>query len=286
MEGNNCARRRGSRGSHPRPRRVGGSRALLAFSLGCGRLGYRRRLARSRPGLFSRGALGGRGLSVGLGFRGGLGSRDPGWQKALRVQVAAFVRSLANPQVYVGLGPLARSARPERAHLCTLGDRSALDLRDGSQMEERHRQAVGRSNRDRATAAGHRAGERDAARRRGDHRLSRGPADVDSPVLARGVRVTVVAEVLQYRPARRPGPGVRGRRAGQEREEDRQQQAVLAHAASSVVGFVNSGENSAVRRGCQDRRHEVCQSAPIRAAVRCDPVPVPPERTSFGAPAE
>ena len=188
--------------------------------------------------------------------------------------------------MYVGLGPLARPARPERAHLCALGDRSALDLRDGSEMEERHRQAVGRSNRDRASAAGHRAGERDAARRRCEHRLSRGPTDIDSPVLTRGVRVTVVAEVLQHRPTRRPGPGVRGRRAGQEREEDRQQQAVLAHAASSVVLFVNRREDSAVRRGCQDRRHEDCRPAPIRAAVRCDPVPVPREKTSFAAPAE
>jgi hypothetical protein len=286
MEGTNGARRGGSRGSHSRRRRVDGSGALLAFSLGCRRLGSRRRLTRSRSGLFSHGALGGRGLSVGLGFRGGLGGRDPGWQKALGVQVAAFIRSPANPQVYVGLGPLARPARSERAHLCTLGDRSAPDLRDGSEMKERHRQAVGRSNRDRAAAAGHCAGERDAARHRGEHRFSRGPADVDSPVLARGVRVTVVAEVLQHRPARRPGPGVRGRRAGQEREEDRQQQAVLAHAASSVVLFENRREDSAVRSGCQDRRHEERLSTPMRAAVRCDPVSVPRERTSFGAPAE
>jgi hypothetical protein len=100
MKGTHGARRRGSRGSHSRRRRVGGSGALLAFSLGCRSLGYRRRLARSRSGLFSRGALEGRGLSVGLGFpgfRGRLGGRDPGWQKTLRIQVAAFVRSLANP---------------------------------------------------------------------------------------------------------------------------------------------------------------------------------------------
>jgi hypothetical protein len=101
---------------------VGGRGALLAFSLGYRSLGYRRRLARSRSGLFSRGALGGRGLSVRLGFRGGLGDRDPGWQKVLGIQVAAYVRSLAYPLVYVGLGPLARPARPERAHLCALGD--------------------------------------------------------------------------------------------------------------------------------------------------------------------
>jgi len=160
--------------------------------------------------------------------------------------------------MHVGLGELARSARPERAHLCALGDGGALDRRNGSKMEERHREAARRSNRDRAAAAGHRAGERDAAGRRGEHRLSRDPAHVDASMLTRGVRVAVVAEVLQHRPARRPGPGVRGRRAGQEREEDRQQQAVLAHAASSVVLFVNRSEDSAVRSGCQDRRHDGC----------------------------
>jgi hypothetical protein len=95
-DGTDGARGRG-RGRDSGRRRVGSSRALLALSLGWRRLGHRSGLVRSRPGLFSRGALGGRGLSVGLGFRGGLGSRDPGWQKALRVQVAAFVRSLANP---------------------------------------------------------------------------------------------------------------------------------------------------------------------------------------------
>ncbi len=141
MDVTSCARRRGSRGSLSMGRRVGDSGALLAFSLGRRRRGNRGRLARSRSGLFSRGALGGRGLSVGLGFRGGLGDRDPGWQKALGIQVAAPVRSLANPKVYVGLGPLARPARPERAHLCALGDRSALDRSDGSEMEKRHRQA-------------------------------------------------------------------------------------------------------------------------------------------------
>jgi hypothetical protein len=45
--------------------------------------------------LFGRGALGGRGLSVvvgfGFGFLGGLGGRDPGWQKALGIQIAACV---------------------------------------------------------------------------------------------------------------------------------------------------------------------------------------------------
>jgi hypothetical protein len=253
-DGTDGARGRG-RGRDSGRRRVGSSRALLALSLGWRRLGHRSGLVRSRSGLFSRGALGGRGPSVGLSLRGSLGRRHPGWQKALGIQVAPFVRSLANPQVHVGLVPLARPARPDRAHLCALGDRSAFDLRNGSEMEERHRQALGRSNSDRAPAAGHRAGEREAAGRRGEHRLPCGSADVDSSVLARGVRVPVVAEVLQHRPARRPGPGVRGRRAGQEREEDRQQQAVLAHAASSVVGFVNRREASVVRPGCQDRRH-------------------------------
>src|SRR5829696_3468625 len=105
-------------------------------------------------------------------------------------------------------------------------------------MEEGYREPVGCSNRDRATAARDRAGERDAACRRGEHRLSRGPADVGAPMLTRGVWLPAVTEVLQHRPARRPGPGVRGRRAGQEREEDRQQQTMLAHAVSSVVSFV------------------------------------------------
>lgn len=93
MEGTDGARRRGSRGSHSKRRRVGGSGALLAFRLGWRRRGYRRRLARSWPRLFSRGALGGRGLGVGVGFGflGGLGGRDPGWQKTLGIQIAACV---------------------------------------------------------------------------------------------------------------------------------------------------------------------------------------------------
>jgi hypothetical protein len=277
-------RGRGWRGSRSRRRRVCVSGTLPALRLGHGRLSLRRRLAR-RLRLLSRGDFGGRrlgGLDVCSG-RGGGGTRR---QKALRIQVAGFVRSLANAEVYVRLGPFTRPARAEGADLCAFGDGRALDLRDGSEMEEGHREAVGCSNRDRAAAARHRSGKRDAARRRGEHRLSGRPADVDAPMLTRGVRVTPVIEVLQHRPTRRPGPGVRGRRAGQEREEDRQQQPMLAHAASSVVLFVNKCEDSAVRRGCQDRRHEIRRSAPMRVAVRCDPVPVPHEMASLGAPAE
>ncbi len=265
-------------------RLVGGTGGLPAFRLGRGRLGVRRRLARSRLCLLGCGGFRRRWLGIRLDLRSGLGGRDAGWQKVLRVEVPGFVRSLANAQVDIGLRPLARPARPERAHVCALGYRSAPDLRDGSEMKERHREAIGCSNRDRAAAAGHRAGERDAACRRGEHRLSRGSADVDSPVLARGVRVPVVTEVLQYRPARRPGPGVRGRRAGQEREEDRQQQAMLAHAASSVVLFVNRRRIAPSGVGCQDRRQNECRPASKRASVRCDPMPAQRERTSTGAP--
>ena len=113
-------RRRGWRGNRPRRRRVCAGGALPTRRLGHGRRSLRRRLAR-RLGLLSRGGFGGRGLG-GLDVRSGRAGGGTRWQKALGVQVAGFVRSLANAEVYVGLGPFAHPARAEGAHLCALGD--------------------------------------------------------------------------------------------------------------------------------------------------------------------
>ena len=251
----------------PGCRTGGGTLSALGLRRAC-----RGSLARSRFRLLCGGVLGWSGLG-GLELLTCFGDRGSRWQEAFGIEVAGLVGRLPDAEVHIGLRQLAGAACPDHAHLRTLGNGSSLDRRDRSEMEERDREAVWSSNRDRATALRHRAGKRDLAGRWSAYGLPWRTTHIDATVLPGGVLIAVVAEVLQNRPARRPGPGVRGRRAGQEREEGRQQQAVPTHAASSVVCIVNRSEDSAIRVSCQDRRHDRCRSGLIRAAVRCDSVP-------------
>ena len=124
-----------------------GSRALQVLALGS-----RLRLLRGR-------ALGGCGLGCWFDLHAGFGSWGSRWHEGFRIEVAGLVRRLSDAQMHVGPRQLAGTARPERAYLPALGDGRSLDHRDRLKMEERDREAVRRSNRDRATAGRHRAGK-------------------------------------------------------------------------------------------------------------------------------
>jgi hypothetical protein len=93
----------------------------------------------------------------------------------------------------VRLGDFGLAAGPNRADEVALGDRTALSNAQGPELDEGDRVTLGGSNGDGATARRHGARKGDPSARRGDHRRAEGCADVDSAVLASGVRV--VAEI-------------------------------------------------------------------------------------------
>jgi hypothetical protein len=88
----------------------------------------------------------------------------------------------------------------------SLGELGAARYADSAELEEGHRIAVGRLDRDRATAARNGADEGHEAGGRRDHRRSDGRAHIDAAVLARRVRVGAEEERAQHGALDRPRP--------------------------------------------------------------------------------
>jgi hypothetical protein len=114
---------------------------------------------------------------------------------------------MPDAEVDVGDVMLDLSARADRADEVPFADRVASPNGRRAEMRQGHRVAVGRLDRHGSAAHGHRAGERDGAGRRCKDGLSGRRADVDSPVLARGVRIVAEDELLEHRAFDGPGPG-------------------------------------------------------------------------------
>ena len=107
-------------------------------------------------------------------------------------------------------------------------------------MNERDGIAIRGLDRDRAARAGDAAREGDRARSRSAHRSACRSADVDTAMLATGVRIVAEHEGSKHRPVCGPGPGERGRNADLERDEDRQQRDEVFHGRFLlVVNFAN-----------------------------------------------
>jgi hypothetical protein len=88
--------------------------------------------------------------------------------------------------------------------------------RDARELEEGHREAVTRLDRQRAAAVRDRARERDGAADGRVHGVADGRADVDPAMLAARIGVAAENERAQDRPVDRPRP-----RAGGSRERER-----------------------------------------------------------------
>ena len=218
--------------------RLGGCRSLR----GClGRGGRRRSGHRQRPGLRrndydGRGRIGRRGLRRrGLRCRGR--RRSPDGQESERVHVA--LRVGGDPHAEVD-----EAGRPGGADSLTLADGRTSPDRERAEVEQGHRVAVRREDRDRRTAPGHGPGEGDSPCRRREHRLAGRGRDVDPPVLAARVRVgRVEHERPQHVPARGPRPRPRPRHGDE--QERRGEQSDAAHGGLLVVSFGNESRTLA-----------------------------------------
>ena len=97
---------------------------------------------------------------------------------------------------------------------CTLGDLRAFVYQHRPQVKQRRRVSVASLDRDRAPAAGNRAGEGNASIDRRKHGRTERPLDVDTAVLAGLERELGIEDVrAEHRPGQRPRPGLR--RAGE-----------------------------------------------------------------------
>jgi hypothetical protein len=107
-------------------------------------------------------------------------------------------------------------ARPDDADDGPLGDLVASSDRDCGELEERDGEPVRGLDRERATAVGKRAGERDPARRRrANGRADRRP-DVEAAVSPSGVWVVADREAPEHGSVDGPRP-----RAGRRRDHER-----------------------------------------------------------------
>jgi hypothetical protein len=200
--------------------------------------GWRRRL----HGLFD--ALGGR---RGLRLRRRRRRRRRRGHHALRalglerdrVDVAFLVGRAPHTHVHVRLARHRVCAPADRADPRSLGDLVAALHADRPELQQGHRVAVARPDRQRTTTAGNGSGERHGPRRRRAHRLAERAAHVDAAMLSSRVRVRAERERSEHRAVDRPGPRVRRTRKQQRDERARNDREPTHRRTSFVVSGVN-----------------------------------------------
>ena len=181
---------------------------------------YRRRSRRGR--CHRRRGCGRRGCGRRRGrrcwCRHGRGRREHG-QEGERIEIALFVRRVADAEMHVRRVELRRAARADRADGAAFVDCHVLLDPDRTEVRQGDREAGRGQDRERLPARGHRPGEADDACRGRDHRRTGSRADRDATVLARRVRMRrIEGERLQDRPLHRPRPRARSRNAEEEEE--------------------------------------------------------------------
>ena len=134
------------------------------------------------------------------------------------------------------------SGRTDRADDRLLAHGLAAPNARRTEMRQSDGVPVGRLDRHDFAAYRHGAGERDGAGRGRKDGLAGPSADVDSAVLARGVRVVAEDEFLEYRTLDGPGPCSRGRRDHEGRGERDDQGST--HLLLLVVLFANRAHNT------------------------------------------
>jgi hypothetical protein len=133
-------------------------------------------------------------------------------------------------------GRTDRADDPLLAHGLAAPNARRTEMRQGDGVP------VGRLDRHDFAAYWHRAGERDGAGRGRKDGLAGPSANVDSAVLARGVRIVAKDEFLKYRTFDGPGPRSRGRH-DHERRRERDDQG-STHLLLLVALFVNSAHDT------------------------------------------
>jgi len=119
----------------------------------------------------------------------------------------------------VRLGPFRISSRPDRAHDLAFANRSAHRKADRSEVNQGHRVAVLRTDRQTKPLARQVACEGDDSGRRSAHAGSSRSPDVDPAMLAARIRVVPCDERPQHRPLDRPAPRSRARDLGEGDEQ-------------------------------------------------------------------
>jgi len=123
--------------------------------------------------------------------------------------------------VQIRLGPLHVARAAERAHGIALLDRRVSPDGERTEVDESDGVPVGGADRDRQPATRHRSHEGDGPLTRREHGLSGLAPDIDSAVLANGVRIVAEPEGPQHRPRGRPAPGPRSGSEHEGREEQK-----------------------------------------------------------------
>ncbi len=166
------------------------------------------------------------------GGRGGCSGR----QKRRRVHVALSLRGETHAEVDVRLRHLGVAARPDRADGVTLGDCGALRHDERAEMGERDGVAVGGLDRQAHPGRGDGARKGDCARGgRCDGGAGRA-ADVESAVLAGGVRVRRI-EVERLQDVAGGGPGPRTG-CGHEEQRTRHGEEQSSAHSTTIPSFV------------------------------------------------
>ena len=194
---------------------------------GCGR----RRGNDGRRGVADR--IGNRNrLRSGLRTGSRRGRRSLRRQEGERIEVALRIVGAAHPEVDVGHRQLGLAAGADRADHLSLRNGVAAPDRVRPEVDDRHRVAVRRRDRQRLAPDRHGPGEGDRAGDRRRHPGTGGRADIDSAVLSGRVRVLAVErEERQHRAVHGPAPAQGGRGDDQHRDGNhrRQEQAHLGH---------------------------------------------------------
>lgn len=116
------------------------------------------------------------------------------WEESQRVEVPVRICSHANSEIHMRLRELGLTARPNDADDVSFADLLISSDAHCAELQQRDRVAVSRPDGDRAAARRHRAGEGHPSAGRRDYRSAERRPDVDSAMLAPGIRVSAEVE--------------------------------------------------------------------------------------------
>lgn len=157
------------------------------------------------------------GDTRGVGDRGRCRGWLAGREELQRVEVAVRVGGHSDAEVDMRPRGDEVVARAKGAHGLPLGDRLRGLDGQGRELQQRRGEAVARQDRDGSPTIRHGPRKRDDAGGRGAHALAELATDVDTPVLAPGVRIGAEPERAHDGARHRPRPGVRRRREQEDR---------------------------------------------------------------------
>jgi hypothetical protein len=187
--------------------------------------------------------------------RCGLRRSDPRRQQCERIEITVRLRCHAHSEMDVRLGMLGVAARTDRADHVPFRDRRRHPNPDRPELDERHREAVRGTNRQRESRPRHEPRKADAAGGRGAYVGPRRRRDVDAAMLAARVGIVRRLEAAQHLSADRPRPCACRRRSSEREHDDAEEQKLAAvarfenHSSRTVPG-----RSAVVKPGYRDIR--------------------------------